>query len=1505
MTASLTIIRLGSTYTFQFQGRGERARPVMLAEQGDGADAQFQARYVRAVGLLNQVMRHRPTTEAAAEAAAADADSVAPADPLLALGRMLFHQLVPGAIQQALRNLPPGTPLQIATNAPEIPWELLHDETDYLSTRLVVARTLVTARVPRASAPTRRHPFTTLLIGNPTGDLPETAAEIEEIARQLEAVPGAAPPRIFMRRRASKEALLQELASGGYDLIHYAGHAQFVPGDAAASGLRLAGDTILTVAELERSLGGHPFIFLNACESGRSAAPAEHEARAMVSGTSFAGLAEVFLQAGAAGVLGTLWPVHDGGSGRAARDFYRAALRGESVAAALRTTRQTTLQSDGRDPLWAAFVLYGSATYALPLPPQQMRRPVTVLAVHLHDMGTMYGRPHAEATARGLDAHLQRVTESVLHYGGQVRMTAPDGLTAVFGLAGAQQNDAERAVRAAADMVSSQLDRAADDAVPPISIGVSSGEVFVRTGHGPDAPDAAHTQRGAVLGAAVYQATQLARHAPPGSVYAAPSVLPLVAGRVQTAPVADAAMDGVQILGLRPEERQRPALFAPETLVGREAELEQLLRLWHACQQGRGQLVGLAGEAGIGKTHLLHTLRTRIETDANAGYRANARWLALTAPSAYAPRPYELVAQLVEPLLRALSPPEDATSPLDRAQVEQALGQLPVPLPEAQARDAIALLGDVLLFPTADLSLAHLDAAARQRRLVALLGRLLTAHTGESPTVLAVEDLHGADAVSLDVLSGLVAGIDRLPLLLLTTFRTDDAWQPPWWNRRNYTQIHLDALGNADSAELLGDLLGDLLRAEPVPQTVPPTVPPTVPIEVPMSVADALLERSQGNPLFLRELVAALREAGVLRLAGKAWTLDDSRFQQEVPGSVQRVLLTRIERLPAPAQQVLTMAAVVGDPMEPALLNTLLAGTLDAAGITHALGELEGRDFIHPLWGSEWGSETIQFRHGLVREVAYGRLLLDERRRHHRRVGELLAGSAPASGNNTAPSIGANVEAIAQHFFYSVTVPVGAGQWDVAQDAPPAELERAARALVRAGNRARDAYAARDALRHYTRARLLAQARETDAEPTDAELAVAICDGMAAAHQIVSQFDAAIAELHRARELLPQPPTDETGSLRTADFARRIGLLHEWKGELDTALEWLQSGLDSLPATEAQGSPAARGLAAAIHMRLGSVHFNRGDLAAAAAACREGLALIEGDPQRRVQAEAHNLLGTIHAVQGENEAALAQYNQSLHIWTELADPYQAARVEDNLGGTHLWIGQWDAAADHLARGYRFWESIDDEFNRAFASLNLGLIALYRGQWAQAQERFDESLGIWSAAENGRWLALCHTNLGLLAIARTQWAAARTHLETALELLHRDKIQDLLPEALYAMADVELAAGNAPAAAELAERAADLAAALEMQTEHGVALRTLGRVALARGALAEGKTALTESLTLLTQARNRYERARTLVALAALHAARGDAAAENAARAEAISTFRTLGARGDLRALGVD
>lgn len=1512
-SATLTIYQQPDRFTYQwYEQRAHEQQtglPPVALLQTQTIDSILQERIERAVTLLNELLSQRHVhiddqqTHAGANYGAIPPDAEN-GDPLQGLGRLIFRQLLPPALQAAINALAPGSQLTIATNATALPWEIALSDSGYLALNYAVSHQLLSNQLPRQHATRPTATWSALLIGNPTADLPHTAAEIEAVADLIEAMPGAAPPRILMQRRATKATVLQELAGGQYNLIHFAGHAQVEPDDPTTSGLRLAKGEILTAHELQQTLAGHPFVFLNGCESARSleipskpnlsrsdlstsnlSTSNRSDDSAMIDeAVTMHGLAHAFLQAGARGILGTHWPIRDSSSQEFAIEFYRALLQGEPFDCAVQQARANLQQRHPADPLWASFRLYATAGDRLLSHAQRIQRPGTILALDLAPLLMGDGIEHGEDLSRRIDQIHGDLASIVAQFHGQLLPTPTNELLAFFATTTAQ-NDTARAVHAAQAIVNSS-ERDTNILTDVISgIGISSGDLYWTSAT--SSHRATDTMRPVpALGQPVQRALELARfadsitilldenahkllqrHTGPGlliteAINLAPidpgtsqsTLLPQVAFRLRTAESARRQA----IAGLQPSAIDRQLPF-----VGRDYELSMLHAIWrqtvgappqrHGVGRqrqlgGHGHLVGITGEAGVGKSRLVQGFAAQLAAETTD---RPPQWITLRVPSTYQTAPYEIIVQLLQTLLAeratAMSA-KRAGAEFDATTLAALLNDLPGIRAGVQADETVALLCELFDLPDISRAVHHLDLQTRQRRLVHLLGTLLAEQTQHAPLLLWIDDLHWADESSLVLLDQLTAGLERLPIILLTTFRADGTWQPPWWHRRNYQQLHLDALDDLATTTLLSELLNSK--------------------ELPASLEELVIERSGGHPLFAQELVTALVETSALVRDNSGWQLQTALHEGQIPGTIQRVLLNRMDTLPASAQRVLAVAAVIGNPADPGLLQAVLQSTLQRPTLEAALSTLEDRNLLY----QSWGSDAYHFRHTLMRDVAYAGISVEERQRTHRRLAELL--EAPEKNEIALSNHHPIQEMLAHHYFYSVAVPTTSGRPRVVRQSPSALRQKALHYLQQAGERAHQKYAARSAILHYRHALdLVATLPDADA------IHLALLDRLGAAHEIVMELPEAIDALQQVYTQYVINPSTVAATTK-AELARRIGRLYERQSDYEGALEWMQQGLAFLPnvdqqqTLEQQTETDERTVAAALHVRVGCVRYSQGNHNEAKVACERGLQLTEGLDAGPVQAEAHNLLGSIADLQGATAIAGEHYRTSLATYHALGNAYEVARVENNLALVCFRSGEWEEAKAHFKRGITFWQEIEDHYNLAFNRLNLSVIEMYQGDWANAEAGFRQALTIWQEANNQRWCALCYTNLGLLAIEQAHWDEARSHLEESRVLILQQGIHHFLPEVTYALAEVALGQGDCDRALALANEASDLAQSLEMKLEEAIALRTKGKVLLAIEEHKEANSAFQSSLHLLQAQNNRYEIARTLEQLSHLATAGG-------------------------------
>jgi class 3 adenylate cyclase/predicted ATPase len=541
------------------------------------------------------------------------------------------------------------------------------------------------------------------------------------------------------------------------------------------------------------------------------------------------------------------------------------------------------------------------------------RRPITVLFCDL------------------VSAYLDAASEAVTQMGGRVAKTLGDGLMALFGYPIAQENDSERAVRAAlaVQRALAELNRKnAGSGHPELvaRIGVESGAVVV---------DAA----GEIFGDAPNIAARVQALADPGTVLITARVQRQVAGLFvaedRGAHVLKGAPEPTSLFRvLRASGGRRFGARALTPLVGREEELDLLRRRWERAVRGEGQLALVVGEPGIGKSRLVEEFRlnlgaphTFVEWSSsqllqNTPLRPVAEWGRQRFGGAETPANQRLAD--LENTLRMIGLDASEYAPLLAPLVD-------IPLPEERA--------------------AKLAPEELRRRQLAAMTTWVLAGARSQPVVLAVEDLHWADPTSLDLMQALAERGRTAPLFIIATARPE--FRPPWSLRSHHSVISLSPLDRGDVAQMVGELAGrHALSKEAV---------------------DGVSERTGGVPLFVEEVTRLLLERG------------EAGGLQAIPPTLQQSLAARLDRL-GEAREVAQIGAVLGRDFTYALVRAL--GGIDDPALQSALDRLASADlFIAAGAGQE---ANYRFKHALIQDAAYESLLGSRRQALHHRAAELL-----------------------------------------------------------------------------------------------------------------------------------------------------------------------------------------------------------------------------------------------------------------------------------------------------------------------------------------------------------------------------------------------------------------------------------------------------------------------------------------------------------------------------------
>jgi len=673
-------------------------------------------------------------------------------------------------------------------------------------------------------------------------------------------------------------------------------------------------------------------------------------------------------------------------------------------------------------------------------------------------------------------------------------------------------------------------------------------------------------------------------------------------------------------------------------LVGRAAEAGQLWAAFERAQAGSPATVVVAGEAGVGKTRLVAELIGRVRGQGALALAGGCLDVG-EGVVAYAP--------LVE-ALRSL------IGAVDPAELERVLGG---------ARAELARLVPELGPLEAGAEAATGAGALVPGRLFELLLGVLHRLAGRGPLLLVVEDLHWADQSTRDLLGFLVRNL-RAGVVMLLTYRSDEL------HRRHPLRpflAELDRSGRAERLELarlgrreLSELLAGIL-GEPAPA----------------AMTLEILARSQGNPFFAEELLAA-------RGGGDGGS-------GELPEALRDLLLARVEALPQPAQRLLQVAAVAGQRVHHDLLAEV------AAQPSGDLVELLREAVAHHVLVAEDDSGGYAFRHALVQEAIYDDLLPVQRPPLHAAYARALAALIEERGDAAAAELGR----LAYH-------------WYTAHD-----LGRALLASVQAGQAAEAGFAQAEAAGHYERAlELWEQAPEAAASsPLDRR---ALLQRAAQAADLAGAHTRAVALISQALT----ETDDDAEPLQAGVLLERLARYQWGAGDTAAAMAAVERAVAIIPA-EPPSAERARALAA--H---GQLLMLRSRNRAAQARCEEAVAAARRAGARAVEGHALNSLGSSLGRRGHLEAGVAHLQQARAIAAELGDPDDLCRACHNLGCTYLDNGRFQDAVDaeleclDLARRFG---AIGGYGPAAIATAAEAL--LWLGRWDQAERLVSEAFDL--------------------------------------------------------------------------------------------------------------------------------------------------------------------------------
>ena len=579
------------------------------------------------------------------------------------------------------------------------------------------------------------------------------------------------------------------------------------------------------------------------------------------------------------------------------------------------------------------------------------RRQVTVMFADLVGSTALSARMDPEDLREVISAYQKCVADIVQRFGGFVAKYMGDGVLVYFGYPQAHEDDAERAVRAGLELVAA-VGRLTPAAPMQTRVGIATGLVVVG-----DLIGSGEARERGIVGETPNLAARLQNGASPNTVIIAESTRTLLGNLFELEDLGAKDLKGITepvrtwraLRASSVESRFEALRTATTPLVGRDEEVDLLLRRWEQAKRGEGCVVLISGEAGIGKSRIAQTVVERLGSEPHTRLRyfcsAHHQDSAL----------YPSIAQLE----RAAGFRREDTAEQRLAKLEAVLAQGTNDLSEV-----VPVLADLLSIPTGD-RYPPLNLIPQKRKEKTLHAQLtqLEGLAARQPVLMMWEDVHWSDPTTRESLDLIIDRVPKLRVLVILTFRPE--FTPPWIGRPHVTMLTLNRLARRQGAEMIANVTGGKA--------------------LPKDIAEQIIDRTDGVPLFIEELTKTVVESGIVTETGDHYAVAVPMAPLAIPTSLQASLLARLDRL-APTREVAQIGAALGRSFSYELISAV-AG-MPQQKIDEILDQLASAELIFRR-GTPPNAEYT-FKHALVQDTAYSTLLRSRRQQLHARIATTL-----------------------------------------------------------------------------------------------------------------------------------------------------------------------------------------------------------------------------------------------------------------------------------------------------------------------------------------------------------------------------------------------------------------------------------------------------------------------------------------------------------------------------------
>ena len=813
------------------------------------------------------------------------------------------------------------------------------------------------------------------------------------------------------------------------------------------------------------------------------------------------------------------------------------------------------------------------------------RKTITALFADLKGSTALIEGLDPEEARAIIDPALQLMMDAVHRYDGYVAQSLGDGIFALFGAPIAHEDHPQRALYAALRMQEEM--RAYSDqsrlkgGIPlQMRVGINTGEVVVRSIR----KDDLHTDY-VPVGHSTNLAARMEQIATPGSIVISEYTRKLTEGYFDLKALGAAEIKGVdeplnvyEVQGAGPlrTRLQMSARRGLTRFVGRHSEMEQLQQAREQANTGQGQIVGVMGEPGLGKSRLFHEFKLLSQSGCLV--------LEAFAVSHGQTSPYLPVIELLKTYFEVA--PEDD----ERKRREKVTGK--VLALDRSLEETLPYLFSLLGVDDAESGLHQMDPQIRRQRTFEALKKLFLRESLNQPLLLIFEDLHWIDNETQGFLDTLSEAVASAQVLLLVNYRPE--YKHEWGQKTYYTQLRLAPLGRAEAEEFLTFLLGTDASLT--------------------SLKGLILERTDGTPFFMEEVVQTLVEEGTLTGERGRYQLEAAPADLRISPTVQGVLAARIDRLASEEKTLLQQLSVIGRQFPASLVKQVVSQPEEE--LYRILASLQAKEFLYeqPAFPE---SEYI-FKHALTQDVAYGTVLQEQRRALHERTGQAME-------TLYTEKLDDHYNELAHHYRQS------------------GNTEKAIEYLYCTGQQAMQRSADAEAVAHFTTALELLHTLTDGRERMEQELRIQVALGPAVLVTVGFGSPELERGYTRALELCHQ--LEDTTQLFSA--LRGVWFGHVCKGELRTARE---IGEQLTQLADEMDSPA---LQIEAHYPLGLSLFWSGEILEGRTHLERAMGLY--DPHQPVSSRLRY---------GQDPGVVSHGQATYALWT-LGYPTQAQQISHN------------------------------------------------------------------------------------------------------------------------------------------------------------------------------------------------------------------------------------------------